>query len=137
MRWYGVSPIPVKRRVRFTKSGKTYIDAKTRADLKRVADAYDGPLYLGAVALIVRVYKEKKSLKKNEVQQFIQRADVDNVLKAIQDGLTGKAYLDDAQVTKAYIVKLPRFRLGGEWCDFAVMPAEEVAGVSVDAEIIE
>ena len=136
MRWHLLETVPVKRRVRITKNGRTYTDAKTASELKQIEAAYDGPLHLGAVAIIVKVYRSKK-MRKGASEPFCQKPDADNILKAVMDGLNGKAYKDDRQVTKALIIKEDRQPLPGEWCRFAVIPADDFTGAMVDGALID
>ena len=134
-----VNRIPIKRRVRFNlKTGRTYTDEKTAEDLKLVEKAYSGRLYTGPVALIVFVYKQlPKARAKKGPEPFVAKPDLDNVLKAVMDGLKGVAYIDDNQVTITYIKKLNRESIAGEYAKFAVVPAERITGVLVDGDIQE
>lgn len=135
MRFYVTDAVPVKRRVRFTRDGRAYTDKRTAGELRMVAEAYGGPFYKGPVALLIRVYKPKKSLAKGKSEPYTQKPDLDNVVKAVMDGLTGKAYADDRQVVAVYARKLERERIGHPFCAFAVIEADMLAA-SVDAEIV-
>ena len=121
MTWHIVTPIPIKRRVRFTRQGHAFTDQKTKDDLKRVAESYDGERYECAVGLIIEVYKPLKSATKRQVP-FTQKPDVDNVLKAVLDGLNGLAFLDDAQVVRVTVVKVPRSADDFECVRYCVFP---------------
>ena len=48
----------------------------------------------------------KKKYKELMGQPYIKRPDIDNIVKAILDGLNGIAYTDDNQVTKLEVQKL-------------------------------
>lgn len=107
MTWRRVTPIPIKRRAKHTKSGHTYTDEKTRDDLKRVADSYDGEMLDGALSLQIIICSPlPKSKRKRE--QFTCKPDVDNVAKCVMDGLQGKAYKNDSQIVQLYVAKMPR-----------------------------
>lgn len=123
---YRLEKIPIKRRARHTRNGRSYVDAKTRADMDAVRDAYDGALYLCPVALSVTIYKQlpKRTPKSVEELPFTVRPDIDNVAKCVMDALNGVAYADDRQVIEIHAAKLPRRREGGEWCAFDVVPME-------------
>lgn len=126
---YTVTPIPVKRRVRFTRQGHSFTDDKTREDLKRVRESYKGPLFEGAVGIIATIYKP---LPKSErwPKQYTQKPDIDNVAKALMDGLNGVAFLDDAQVTSLNISKFPRIDHDGvervEYQVYSLEPKHEL-----------
>lgn len=121
---YTVSPIPIKRRVRTTRTGHAYTDEKTREDLQRVKDSYTGELYECAVGLIATIYKPLPKHTKDPVQ-FVQKPDIDNILKALLDGLNGVAYLDDKQVIAINISKFPRISHDEiERVEYTVYPME-------------
>lgn len=126
---YRISRIPIKRRARHRRNGQAYTDAKTRADMKAVREAYDGARYSCAVCVRVRVYRQlpKRTPKGVEELPFTVRPDIDNVVKCVMDALNGVAYTDDRLVIAISAVKLPRRRGGGEWCEFDVLPFKEVS----------
>ena len=105
---FKVSPIPVKRRVRFTKSGHAYTDIKTEDDLRRVRVAYNGKYYeTEPLVLTIDIFKPLPKGKKTH-QPFTIKPDIDNVIKAVMDGLKGKAYKDDAQIVEVMARKHDR-----------------------------
>ena len=132
MKFYVVNRIPIKRRVRFNfKTGRAYTDSKTTADMKLVKSAYKGEYYTCPVALIVLIYKQLPKQKRDS-EPFDVKPDIDNVLKAVMDGLKGVAYRDDNQVTVTYARKMKRESTPGEYVKFAVLPAEKITGVLID-----
>lgn len=74
------------------------------------------------VLLVVRTHRRRPSGKDPEDDAY--RPDIDNILKAVMDGLQdAKAYADDKQVVGAYILKCPRVRMGQdeeEWTEIEV-----------------
>lgn len=106
--WHYLDFIPTKRRVRFTRNGHPYTDEKTRKELATVAKSWQGPKLHGPLAIYVGVMKPTpKGIKR--FLPFIIKPDVDNVLKAILDGLNGVAFKDDAQVVLATVKKYDRW----------------------------
>lgn len=123
--------VPIKRRPRFA-NGKAYVDKATKADEAAVRAAYRGPKFQGPVQVRIFVFKPLKSVKEDQWHPFIEKPDVDNVAKAVLDGLNGVAYEDDAQVTDLHVMKQDR---GYEepdatepWCMFFVYPVEDTFG---------
>lgn len=127
-----VSPIPIKRRPRMTKQGHAYSDTKTKADERNVADSYDGEFYATEpLALIVNIYQALPESKRKLVRQdFTIKPDVDNVLKAVMDGLNCRAYADDQQITTAIVRKHPRTRdIQGEYITYQLIPEKDLNGI--------
>jgi len=85
-----------------------YTDKATREYEQAIKDAYvanGGPLFEGPVSMSVTFTKDKVTITLSEIEAVSSlRGDVDNLLKAIMDGLNGVAYKDDGQVltVKAY-----------------------------------
>lgn len=82
-------PVP-KQRPRFTRTGHIYTPQETR-DYEdfvgwKAKEVIKEPLE-GDIALYIRVYVNRNVF-----------ADIDNIAKAIMDGLNGVAYKDDRQV---------------------------------------
>lgn len=123
--------VPIKRRPRFA-NGKAYVDKATKADEAAVRAAYRGPKFQGPVQVRIFVFKPLKSVKEDQWHPFIEKPDVDNVAKAVLDGLNGVAYEDDAQVTDLHVIKQDRgYEEPGAtepWCMFFVYPVEDVEG---------
>lgn len=119
--------VPIKRRPRFSmRNGhaRTYTDAQTVADEQAVGFAYKGDKHAGAVALYIDVYRAlpKSTPRRIEYSPDTLKPDLDNIAKAIMDGLNGIAYEDDAQVVELHIVKHPRSRKPGDSVRFRVEP---------------
>lgn len=131
MVWYKLDTIPTKRRVRFMRTGGTYIDKQTKSDLEMVRESYKGELYDGPVALHITVYKQLPKGKKRE-EPFTIKPDIDNIVKCIMDGLNGVAYKDDKQVVHIVAQKLMRQAIGGEFTMYAVEPAMNYLEVYTD-----
>lgn len=98
-----------KGRPRFTKSGHAYTPDKTRDYENAIAWAYKaagGKLCGGYVSISVKAfYKIPKSATKANAEMMrkgfmrpVVKPDIDNVLKAVLDGLNKIAYSDDTQV---------------------------------------
>lgn len=109
-------PTP-KSRPRFTRTGRTYTDAKTKAAETAIAVGYlnattkrvphDGPVEIELLA----TFAPAPSWPKKRIQKalageldYTSRPDVDNLLKII-DGLNGRAWSDDAQIIRATVIK--------------------------------
>lgn len=117
--------IPIKRRPRFARNGHAYVDGKTKDEQSRIAKSYTGPKIDGPVSLYVAVTKPApKGVRK--VIPFTSKPDLDNVLKAVMDGLNGIAYDDDRQVVLATIRKHDREPGAKEGTDYIV---EEIHGI--------
>jgi Holliday junction resolvase RusA-like endonuclease len=133
MRWYEVSPIPIKRRARFRRNGTAYTDPRTKADLGRIADSWDGCLYPSDVplALIVEVYQQlPKSRARRLMEPFTLKPDVDNIIKAVMDGLNGVAFEDDKQITFVSCHKRNRTTdIKGEYVKYALLPTKELRNI--------
>lgn len=137
MRWYTVSPIPVKRRVRFTLKGKAYKDTKTKEDLRRVAESYDGEFYKDRpLALVISVFQQLPESKSwMGIQPFTLKPDIDNVIKAVMDGLNGVAFVDDKQVVFVSCKKNNRTNeIQGEYVKYALCPIEELRNIGQDGQ---
>ena len=100
-----------KARPRFTKVGRAYTDAKTKAYERKIATAFraaggeslgDSPVKL----LVLAKYPVPKSeTKANKLLMWLsklfptKKPDIDNIAKVVMDALNGLAYDDDNQVT--------------------------------------
>lgn len=129
MKWHEVSPIPVKRRVRFKRNGHTFIDELTKADLSRVRDSWDGGIYLKEpLALIIEVYQALPESKQRLAREpFTLKPDIDNIIKAVMDGLNSTAYHDDKQIVFVACHKCDRsVNIQGEYVRYMLCPYEEM-----------
>ena len=111
--------IPVgKARPRFTKKGHAYTPDKTRKYEGRVAVAfYDSrekafrkgtPIVVDVIARmpIPKSTSKKKRLEMLARKKMLKQPDIDNIVKAVLDGLSGLAFPDDNQVWKIYAYKI-------------------------------
>jgi len=119
---FTVPQVAGKGRPRFARQGtfvKTYTDSKTLTYEKSIqtyakqAMGSTSPL-IGAVAayIYIRVPIPKsyaKALRNACIQGLARptkKPDIDNVVKAIFDGMNGIVYLDDKQVVDLYLTKV-------------------------------
>lgn len=108
-----------KGRPRFTKQGRTYTPAKTRAQEKEVArrasdamvDAGQDPIEAACCVHLVARWPIPKSWPKAKreaaIRQEIQpgKPDLDNVAKLVLDAMNGVVYDDDARVVVLSVTK--------------------------------
>lgn len=108
-----------KARPRFTRTGRTYTDLRTRTAEGRVLAAwiangshFSPAAHRGPVSVeLIATFTAAPSWTKRKRQSAIDgelphtiRPDVDNLLKII-DGLNGAAWADDAQIITATVSK--------------------------------
>lgn len=106
-----------KARPRFnTLTGRAYTPNKTGAYERLVALCYKqagGKLLDGAIRIDIKAYypiakshtkKNKAAMESGEIKATI-KPDIDNVAKAVLDGLNGVAFEDDKQVINLRIAK--------------------------------
>lgn len=122
-----VNLIPNKRRHRIRIIGKhaqAYMDEKTKAEEAAVAASYSGEFHEGAVRVEIHTYKAlpKSKPKRIERERDTSKPDIDNIAKAVLDGLNGIAYEDDSQVVELRIVKHDRTRKAGDSIRYEVVP---------------
>lgn len=104
-----------KGRPRRARSGHFYTPATTRAYEELIQKAYrtacpSAEPLTGAVAMKVTINDRlpKSTPKKVVAQSYTVKPDIDNVIKAVLDGLNGLAFVDDVQVVDLHIKKEPR-----------------------------
>lgn len=117
MQFY-VKGIPTKRRPRFTKSGKAYVDAKTKEEERYIRSRYTGKKHRGPVSIRLDIFPKlpKSAAKKLECVPAMKKPDVDNVLKVFMDALQGVAFDDDKQVVHAEVVRHDMQRIDWDYC---------------------
>lgn len=100
-----------KARPKFTKSGHAYTPQATRDYENLIAAKYTekgGNVMEGYIKIAVDAFykipksfnKEKRGLAERGFLKPMAKPDIDNVIKAILDGLNGVAYYDDKQVVE-------------------------------------
>lgn len=105
-----------KGRPKFTKTGHAYTPEKTAAYENLVRLAYQQAMgdmepFTGPVKLTVKAYMpipasvSKKRGVEMRGQPHPKKPDTTNVVKAIEDGLNGVAYKDDAQIWSLTAIK--------------------------------
>lgn len=105
-----------KARPRFTRSGHTYTPASTKKYEKLFADAWGDldPIEDLPVRVVITAYlKIPKSAPKHRRMGMmsgdvipVKKPDIDNIAKAVLDGLNGHAFADDKQVAALTVRKL-------------------------------
>lgn len=106
-----------KGRPRFTKAGRTYTDAKTKAaedNLKQIWKTQnpDLPVHAGSITIsMVATFEPAQSWPKWKQDLAVigdlphqSKPDLDNLFK-ILDGLNGVAWVDDCQIISANVRK--------------------------------
>lgn len=102
-----------------SRSWKTVIRQFVAQD--RPAEPYDGAVRLTLGFLLLR----PKSLPKR-VREHTKRPDTGNLLKAVEDALTGVVYRDDAQIVELHVSK-----------NYAGAPWSATPGVRILVERVE
>lgn len=98
-----------KGRPRFTKSGYAFTPKATKEYENLIAEAYrsfGGQLMDGYISVRIEAFykipkattKEKRGMIAKGLLKPAVKPDIDNVIKAVLDGLNGVAYHDDNQV---------------------------------------
>ncbi|MFZ9264978.1 MAG: RusA family crossover junction endodeoxyribonuclease [Polynucleobacter sp.] len=111
-------PVP-KGRPRFTRQGRTYTPKKTKdyesivADAAKRAMGSSEPLETAVKAYIHVTYTVPASYPKKRTEacldgseKYTKKPDLDNVVKAITDGMNGIVYKDDSQITHLSATKV-------------------------------
>lgn len=113
-----IEPV-AKARPRFTRTGHTYTPSKTKTYEKAIGDywkqATKGFKFEKWQALRVSIVfgmpipkstsKRKAQLMANGTIKHTKKADIDNLAKAVLDGLNGIAWADDSQIERLSVMK--------------------------------
>ncbi len=101
------APVP-KSRPRFnTNTGRAFTDDKTRIFENLVSLSYGGRYYFDDEYIRIRMkfkfdvpksYSKKKKIEALEGKIRPTKADIDNYIKSVLDGLNGRAFKDDRYV---------------------------------------
>lgn len=91
-----------KARPRFTKSGAVYTPKATKDYENMIRQSYigSGGISFGEQAVTIQVVAEFERAKSNKRSFAIIKPDLDNIIKAVLDGLNGIAFNDDKQVVE-------------------------------------
>lgn len=114
---YG-DPVP-KGRPRFTRQGRTYTPKKTHdyesevSSMAKEAMGSSEPLETPVIVCVYVTFPIPQSYSKkrseaclNGSERHTKRPDLDNVVKAITDGMNGVVYKDDCQITSLHATKV-------------------------------
>lgn len=104
-----------KPRPRFTKGGHAYTPESYKGYEERIASEYarKGGRSFGSSPVRVRIAVYRHLPKSAKPGHDTLKPDIDNILKAVLDALTGVAYDDDRQVVEVEICKKPRGYIDG------------------------
>lgn len=94
-------PVP-KGRPRMTRRGRVFTPKRTLDAETLVAEAWsDNPKFTGEVGIVMLLGSDGTLITvfPHEAEPQKLRGDIDNYVKTIMDGLNGKAWDDDKQVT--------------------------------------
>ena len=102
-----------KGRPRATKAGHLYTPAATKKWEDEVAKAYRGPHFGDAILSADFAFWPTHvtvTISDTDATKSTLNADIDNLVKAVLDGLNGVAFDDDRQIHELAAVKLPKPR---------------------------
>lgn len=120
--------IPTKRRPRFTRTGRVYVDQRTAKEEAAIREAYRGPYHTGPVGVEIDVYPRLATGTPKSVSSkpMTQKPDADNIAKVVLDGLQGKAFGDDKQVTRVTVTKHDKRRIPSDYTVVTVYETREI-----------
>ena len=105
-----IDKVEGKKRPRFTRTGHTYTDRKTKEYERQIAEAARkalgaGEMLLTPVCVVLDIHQTiPKSYSKKRIQELpdrpIKKPDIDNVFKAVADGIVGVLIKDDTQIVR-------------------------------------
>lgn len=107
---FTIEKVAGKARPRFTRTGHTYTDPKTREYEKHIAEAARKALgasemLLTPVCVVLDIHQAiPKSYSKKQREALphrpLKKPDVDNIFKAVADGIVGVLIKDDTQIVR-------------------------------------
>ncbi len=106
-----------KARPRFTKQGHVYTPKTTQDYERSIRQSYitaANGYTCGDNALSVSITAYIQRAKSNKRKHATTKPDIDNIIKAVLDGLNGVAFKDDKQVTSVKASK--------SYCDYGQAP---------------
>lgn len=106
-----------KARPRFTKNGHVYTPKTTKDYERSIKQSYisaSNGYTCGDNALDISIIACMQRAKSNKRKHATTKPDIDNIIKAVLDGLNGVAFNDDKQVTSIKAIK--------RYCDNGQVP---------------
>lgn len=97
-----------KARPRFTRTGHVYTPKTTQDYERSIRQAYIAAANgynFGENALNISIWACMQRAKSNKRKHATAKPDIDNIIKAVLDGLNGAAFKDDKQVTELTAAK--------------------------------
>ena len=91
-----------------TRRGRVFTPAQTLEFEALVRDAWEHEMIEGDIAVNIVFMKDKFEVTVASTDKYEPtklRGDIDNYVKAVLDGLNGKAFIDDKYIRKMTVVK--------------------------------
>lgn len=91
-----------------TRRGRVFTPAQTLEFEALVRDAWEYEMIEGDIAVNIVFMKDKFEVTVESTDKYEPtklRGDIDNYVKAVLDGLNGKAFIDDKYIRKMTVVK--------------------------------
>jgi len=126
---FNIAPVPASR-PRVTRWGTYYSKRYTqfRKDFAALLDEFDTQLQLGLLSIrldfflqIPKSWSKKKKLAK-ESKYADNNVDIDNLCKAVLDGLEGRYYFNDNQIV---MIRARKYYSNNARVEFELLPIEE------------